>query len=194
MNLQHNRLGTIYLIYCHVNGKKYYGQTIMDNPEKRITHHICMSKKGEDKHLYHAARKYGWHNFTVCWLHYKSLPECKLDSYEKFYILANDATNREKGYNKTDGGGGGSLSEETKMKMRKPKSEEHKRKIKENHARPHLGKSLSEERKRYLSELNKGKVIPEDSIRKQKETLSRNKYEQEKAFGQYHMEFLNETE
>ena len=59
------------------------------------------------------------------------------------------------------------LSEETKQKMRKPKSEETKRKLSESHK----GKKLSDEHKRKLSEVGKGRKHTEESKQKMSKAL-----------------------
>ena len=100
--------------------------------------------------------------------------------------------------NLTDGGDGVSgmvVGEDTRLKLSsirkgKPKSEEHKRKIKESkqniseetkrkQSEAAKGRKVSDETKRKLSELNKGKVASEEARKKQSEAQKGRKHSQE---------------
>ena len=81
---------------------------------------------------------------------------------EVYWIDELSATNPKIGYNISPGGNGiGKHSEETKKKMSliskgKAKSEEHRRKIREQHEKYQKGKRLSEETKKKISQALKG--------------------------------------
>lgn len=112
------KLGSCYVSRCLVTGLPYYGITMEENPEDRIKGHINDAKKGSHLDFHKAIREHGEENFVWCWLHYKSLPKRKLELYERFYILANDAI--ENGYNMHPGGGGFmEHTEESKQKLSK---------------------------------------------------------------------------
>ncbi len=143
----------IYLITNNINGKIYIGKHSTDN--------IDDDYMGSGKLIKKAIQKYGIENFTKEYLAFCDTEE-KLNWLEKFYIKKYKA--REAGYNLTDGGDGAlgrTHTEETKQKLRKPKTEDHKQK-------------LSEAQKRYCKEhgnQNAGKhhtFGPMDEVHKQK--------------------------
>ena len=159
------RLGTVYLIKCMMGGKGYYGFTMLDDPWDRIKQHQYNANRGRQGRLYSAIRKYGWDNFMICWLHYKSLPERKCKSYEAFYVLANDAMNPQKGYNMTEGGRAPSHCEETKNKIRESSTgrthtEKSKKKISENNSRGMLGRKHTEESRQKMSKAWETREVP----------------------------------
>lgn len=115
-HVEQEEMGSVYLAKCLITDKGYYGRTMEDNPEDRIDSHIKDMMAGSTTDFHVALRDHGIENFVVCWLHYKSLPKSKLESYEKFYILANNAI--EDGYNMNPGGGGvTNHKDETKQKI-----------------------------------------------------------------------------
>lgn len=109
------------------SGKCYIGQS--NDFEKRLCKYrnkLCKSQI----YLHSAINKYGWDNFKVEILYQTSgcfkYTQNILDYLEIKYIQEYNATDRNIGYNIQKGGRGGKHSEETKEKMRKPKSEEAK--------------------------------------------------------------------
>ena len=159
-----------------INGKKYYGQTKRDNPWDRIKGHLYKAGKGKKTHLYDAIRKYGAENFKVYWLHYKCLTKEKADSYEKYYILANDARNPQKGYNMTEGGDGGDTmtgrnhTEETKQKMSNSAiGRKHTEESKKQMSEKAKGRKRTDEHNKKIGEANIGKKHTEESKKKMSE-------------------------
>lgn len=147
----------IYKITNLINDKIYIGQA--KNIERRWKEHINASKK-ENSLLYRAMRKYGLENFS-----FEVIEECsieELNNLEIYYIwYYNSYIYKEgsKGYNMTIGGDCGNrgykFSKESKHKLRLA----------------HLGKVLSEEQRKSISERTKGgnhpmakRVICEDNI------------------------------
>lgn len=148
----------IYKITCLSNNKVYIGQSVMLN--KRLNSHFSHLRRGvhHNEHLQKAFNKYGEENFSI-----EILAECsksELDNLEKQFILAYKSTNHKYGFNMMDGGQGDErhFTPYVKLKM----SEKLK------------GRKLSEEHKRKLYEINKGRVIKQESIDKCKETIKRN--------------------
>ena len=96
------RNGCIYLITNPFNGKVYVGQTI-DYKRRMKTHE--KSGKNSKQYFSRAIHKHGWENFTKEIL-IDDVPEEDLDNLEINYIAFYESFNREKGYNRTKGGGG----------------------------------------------------------------------------------------
>lgn len=150
----------IYLITNNINGKIYIGKHSTNNLDDDYMGSGILIKK--------AIQKYGIENFTKEYLAFCDTEE-KLNWLEKFYIKKYNA--REVGYNLTDGGDGRLgfiMSEETKEKLKNPKSEEHKQKISEtlkgkmtgennpNFGKHHIFGEMSQEHKQKLNESHKG--------------------------------------
>ena len=157
--------GYIYKTTNLVNGKIYIGQ-------KKSDKFLGEQYLGSGKILKQAITKYGQSNFKVI-----LLEECQnkidLNQKEIYWISKYNSINKDLGYNIAECGQGGGLgkevnqkislaligrklSEETKQKLRVPKSEETKLKL----SNSHKGKHLSDEHKKKISESNKGKPSP----------------------------------
>ena len=106
---------TNYTIYMHknkINGKVYIGQT-----KQTLNERFRKNGTGYKKcvYFYRAIKKYGWENFEHIVLEENINSLEKANEREKFWIAFYNATNKEKGYNCTTGGGIGSTwSEEAK--------------------------------------------------------------------------------
>ena len=106
-----------YCVYMHknlINGKIYIGQS--NNVKDR------WSRNGERykgcSHFYAAIQKYGWNNFEHIILE-DNISLQEIEKKEKYWIAQYQSNLKEKGYNLTEGGETGCLSEETKQKMSK---------------------------------------------------------------------------
>lgn len=186
------------IIYCYtnnINGKRYIGQTVDEKSRRsafRTKALYCTSlKNGGKLSKFDAARKkYGLDAFTytiLCEIEDsdEKLLHSRLDDLETYYIKKYDTFHN--GYNSTDGGFSGKLSEESRTKISEslkgrpmseltyqklcltgyPHTEESKRKLSEkakerfkdpsNH--PMFGKHHTEETKHKISESRKGKCI-----------------------------------
>lgn len=97
----------IYKITNLLNGKVYIGQSV--DIQKRLKAHFAYAKNKNSKEyntsIHNAIRLYGDYNFK-CEVLQKCTKE-QLDELEKYYINLYDSTNRQKGYNLTQGGFGG---------------------------------------------------------------------------------------
>ena len=169
-------IGYIYLIIDLTNWKKYVGQ-----------HHYHLEKLDSN---YHGSG-------TIISKIYKKRPETlkevylktcytqeELDEWEQYYIKFYN-TLYPNGYNLTEGGEGGLMSEEARRKMREakkrrppynkgiPMSEEQKKKISESK------KNISEETRKKLSEANKGKHHSEESKKKMSNVKKGKKFSEE---------------
>lgn len=116
----------IYSIYKSTNiitGESYIG---FDSKwPRRKKYHKRFSKKQDNIKFYNAIRKYGWDNFEWSVIYESTDGKHTLNVMEKFFISEYDTFNN--GYNSTLGGDGTigyNHTEETKQKMKKPKSEE----------------------------------------------------------------------
>ena len=125
-------------------------------------------------------RKYGIENFDfyieIVVDNQEAMDKCEIDLIETY-----DTTNREKGYNRKEGGAYGKHSEESKKKMSKSA----------------MGKVISKETRRKLSEANKGQ-IPWIKGRKHSEETRRkisiaNKGKKKKPFTDEHIKNLSES-
>ena len=136
----------IYIRRNIITEKCYIGQSV--NPENRWS-----GEAFEKSYLGNALRKYGVENFddkVLFWI--ETLDAANF--WEKYLIQLYD-TLAPNGYNIKDGGSNGNAfagkSPEEMAKISK--------KMSENNARPWLGKKLSAEVRKKLSETNKGKIF-----------------------------------
>jgi group I intron endonuclease len=145
----------VYLITNIINNKKYVGQTVQ-TIEKRFTRHCWDSTWKNNMPISLAINKYGKDKFLI-----ECLKEClsqqELDQEELRFALELN-TFSPNGYNLRAGSGSGSMSGETKEKIRKSNlgkkaSQETLRKL----SLSHTGYKVSDETKRKLSDINKGK-------------------------------------
>lgn len=155
----------MYTVYQHrnkINGKVYIGIT-MQTPEQRWRHGEGYKSS---PHFYAAIQKYGWDNFEHNIL-FQNLTKEEACKKEQELIAKYNSMNREYGYNSTSGGDIFVMNEETKQKISQsltgnknglghPCSEEKKKKISE----AQKGRRLTEEHKQKLSEAAKKRHTP----------------------------------
>lgn len=122
----------IYSITNIVNGKRYIGLAGCLND--RYRYHKSDLNRGVERnpHLQLSYNKYGPENFKFELVNLCSLKD--LNDMEIYFIKAFDTTNRDKGYNITEGGKRPKIAEESKIKMsiaKKgiPLTEEHKNNV-----------------------------------------------------------------
>lgn len=161
-----NHIYTIYKATNKINGKCYIG---FDNnwPTRKRAH-----KLAKRKYVFHnAIRKYGWGAFEWEILYQSKDREYTLKIMEPYFIKENNSFIDNNGYNMTYGGEG-------TIGIKKTLTEEHKNKIglsglgrkAWNKGKKGLFKH-SEEHKKYISEIQKGKKISETT--KQKMSLAK---------------------
>lgn len=162
----------MYTVYQHknkINGKVYIGIT-SQKPEQRW-------RNGEgyksSPHFYSAIQKYGWDNFEHNIL-FVELTKGQACLKEQELIKEFNSMNREYGYNSTSGGDIFVMHEETKQKISQALmgnqnnlghscSEEKKKKISE----AQKGREFTEEHKQKLSEAAKNRHVPCSEEKKQ---------------------------
>ena len=169
MEKQKEVYGIIYVIRNKVNNKLYIGQTTNKKGFNGRYHFkgegiekvYNFNKYSKDKnknysaHLLRSIEKYGFEAFEIIEEFDVAYSQEELNKLEYMYIEIYKTRNFNYGYNIRYGGNNGKLSEETK------------RKIKENHVdnsgenNGFYGKHHTEETKRKISEINKGKNIKE---------------------------------
>lgn len=168
----------MYTVYKHqnkINGKIYIGIT-MQEPEKRWGNNGINYKTSP--HFYAVIQKYGWNNFDHDIL-FENLTHDEACSKEQELIEYYNSMNREFGYNSTSGGDIFIMNEETKQKISHsmmgntnglghPCSDEKKRKISESQK----GRTFTEEHKQKLSAATKQRHVPCSEEKKKK--LSQN--------------------
>ena len=157
-----------YVVYMHEHretGKKYIGITGM-KPEYRWNN----GKGYTSGYFRNAIDKHGWDAFRheILYTNLTKEEACKLEQELIAKYRTNDS---EYGYNCSIGGEMSALGchwelgEDTKEKMRKPKSEEHRKHISESRkgeGNPMYGKHLTEEHKRKISNAEKGRHLSEE--------------------------------
>ena len=180
----------IYLIRNLQNNKVYIGQSV--NIERRFRDHKNRTAYTDyETPLYKAFRKYGVENFS-----FEILEEClseNLDEREIFYISKYKSTQKQFGYNLTNGGKGysGTHSEEHIRKVaeaqrgkphKKPSAEtlakrsaslrglKKPKSFSEKMSKIHKGKEISEETRRKISQSLKGRKLSEETKAKLRET------------------------
>ena len=162
----------MYTVYQHknkINGKVYIGIT-SQKPEQRW-------RNGEgyksSPHFYSAIQKYGWDNFehNILFIELTKEQACLK---EQELIKEFNSMNREYGYNSTSGGDIFVMNEETRQKISQALmgnqnnlghscSEEKKKKISE----AQKGRKFTEEHKQKLSEAAKNRHVPCSEKKKQ---------------------------
>ena len=163
----------MYTVYQHknkINGKVYIGIT-SQKPEQRWGSQGCNYKSSP--HFYSAIQKYGWDNFEHNIL-FTELTKEQACLKEQELIKEYNSMNREFGYNSTSGGDIFTMNEETKQKISQammgnqnnlghPCSEEKKKKI----SNAQKGREFTEEHKQKLSEAAKNRHVPCSEEKKQ---------------------------
>ena len=163
----------MYTVYQHknkINGKIYIGIT-SQKPEDRWGSQGCNYKSSP--HFYSAIQKYGWNNFEHNIL-FTGLTKEQACLKEQELIKEYDLMNREFGYNSTSGGDIFVMNEETKQKISQammgnknglghPCSEEKKKKISE----AQKGRKFTKEHKQKLSEAAKNRHVSCSEDKKQ---------------------------
>jgi group I intron endonuclease len=165
--------GKKYLVYKHtnkVNGLVYIGITSI-KPNAR-----WKNGKGyiENEYFWEDIEKYGWDGFDHEIL-YSGLSETQAAVLEVSLIAYYDLTNREKGYNKSEGGD--IVSEETRQKMSESLKGENN---------PMYGKHHTEEAKQKISESNTGRHHTEEAKQKISESKKGEKHRLYGKFGKDH--------
>jgi hypothetical protein len=112
--------GLIYKIQNNMNSKVYIGQTINNNGfNGRYSYNL--EENTHNEHLKRAILKYGIENFEITKEFDVAYSQEELNEKEIYWIEYYNSTDSNFGYNKRDGGNGGSLSVESKNKISKTK-------------------------------------------------------------------------
>ena len=93
----------IYSLTNKINNKKYIGKTT--DIERRIKEHQKHSRNKVNRVIYDAINKYGFQNFIIDIV--ENVNDDLSDEREMYWISYYNTTDREYGYNMTDGGVGG---------------------------------------------------------------------------------------
>lgn len=152
---------TVYIHFNRINSKRYIGIT-KQKPQERWGRNGHRYKKS-NPFFYNAIEKYGWDNFDHI-IYKTNLTKEDACDIEIKLIKKYKTQNKQFGYNLESGGSAPSLTEETKRKISEALmgnkngygikcSEEKKKKISD----AQKGRKLTEEHKRKLSLAKKGK-------------------------------------
>lgn len=171
--------GVIYLVKNNINEKVYVGQTTRGFD---VRYKSNIEKYPPNPHLGNAIKKYGIQNFTIIKEFKVALSREELNKLEIDCIKSFRSYDPKYGYNKTMGGEGGELTEESKKKL-----SEAQQKYKQSHEKNGTaywqqedflnrmsevtrgenngmyGRKHTEESKKKMSENSKGKFCGEDS-------------------------------
>lgn len=138
--MSENNRASVYVHINLINGKKYFGITTQNPPEKRW-------KNGNgyynNAHFMSAVKKYGWTNFAHYVL-YRNIPIAIAKNIEEMLIREHITHDPRFGYNKTLGG----------------ELEKHTKETREKLSEAHRGKTINEETRRKISEAMKGDANP----------------------------------
>lgn len=139
-------------VYIHTSpdNKVYIGITSQTPPEQRWGKNGIRYKRSP--HFWNAIQYYGWDNFQHI-IFADNLSKDEAGKMERCLILLYDTTNKDKGYNLTFGGEGGTPTEEIKQKLRKKA----------------LGRRLSQATREKIRRGNQGKKVSKETIEKLKE-------------------------
>lgn len=176
----------MYTVYQHknkINGKIYFGITSRKVEERWG---IKGNNYKSTPHFYAAIQKYGWDNFEHNIL-YQNLTKEEACKLEKDLISEYQTQNRNFGYNILEGGQASVLPPEVRQKMSQsmmgnknglghPCSEEKKKKISDSQK----GRQFSEEHKKKLSKAAKNRHVP--CSQEKKEKLSQNYPKQKQIY------------
>ncbi len=168
--------GVIYLLTNSTNGKVYVGKT--NDYKRRMGEYKCHHCKNQYK-LYNALVDTGWKKFT-----HKIIEKVDdletLNLLERYYIKFYDCYGTDKGYNLTEGGDGGTMSEETKKKLSEiNKGEKHTEETKAKIGKAHKGKIVSEETLERMRHCREGWKMPEEGKKKISEAGKKRRHSDE---------------
>lgn len=148
----HNRKFIVYM-FTFPNGKSYIGRTC--DFTKRLQNHI--SRSSGCIYVRNCFKKYGISKVDITILKSGLLGVYLANQWEKF-LIATCNTLAPNGLNLTSGGDGGGCNFGKKF------SKEHRENI--SKARKALGIHLTKEQKQYLRNINLGKKMPKEAVRK----------------------------
>jgi group I intron endonuclease len=162
-------MGTIYCVRNLIDGKRYIGKTER-TVDERWLEHLYDAERGSDTYFHRAIRKHGALAFFVEAIGVADDAR-QLNAMEKHFISYLASYVPTLGYNCTLGGTGGRPNELTLAKLRKPKTEDHRRKLSEiakNRPRGNLH-TITPEANAKRSRSLKGRVFSEATLRKMSE-------------------------
>lgn len=151
--------GYIYKTTNLIDGKIYIGQ-------KKSPKFLGNKYLGSGRVLKQAISKYGKDNFKVELIEEIDCLE-KMDEREIYWIAQYNATDREIGYNRSEGGNvNRTMVGENNPFYGKHHSEESRKKMSEHNSLYMLGKHHSEETKKKISDGNRGKYVSDETRKK----------------------------
>ena len=168
----------IYKITNIINGKVYIGKT-EKTIQGRFNVHLKNAKNKINRYLYDAMNHYGYDKFIIEEIE-ACLDSTSLNEKEKYWIGAYNSTNKNFGYNMTEGGtGGAQLPEIAKLSGIKAaltrKKNGYKVSVETRHkiSKAHKGKKISEEIKIQISKKLTGRKLPLNQIQGIKDRLAK---------------------
>ena len=150
-------------VYVHTNkanGKMYVGITSQD-PEARWKNGTGYDTSPK---FYNAIKKYGWDNFEHE-IFAANLTEDEAHNIEKLLIEKFELQNDKYGYNIKEGGNGGIIPQETRIKIGNANRGRKATELAKQHlSEAHKGKKLSPEHAKAIADANRGRPRTEKEL------------------------------
>lgn len=168
-NSKHWKVTGIYKLTCANNGKVYIGKAT--NIGRRLNDHKNVKKNAKGNcYFQHAILKHGWNSFVVEILetveNFNTIEDNNaLLEREAYYIELYKSTDRDKGYNRckfSSDNTGRVRSEEHKQKLRQPRSDATKERIRQ----ASLGRTISKEHREKISKFHLGRKRSDETKRR----------------------------
>lgn len=160
-------MGAIYCVTNLADRKMYVGKTER-TAQERWVEHLEDAHRGSGTYFHRAIRKHGANGFKVTVLT-ESEDSVQLNELEKKYIAELRSFDPSVGYNCTLGGNGGRPNALTLEKLRKPKSDDHRRKISEHAKLVGTAHMNTPECRAKKSKALKGRVFSQATLQKMRE-------------------------
>ena len=146
----------IYCIENTVNHKKYIGQSIDIRQRWHEHKHELNNGIHSNSYLQNSWNKYGKQNFR-----FSTIIECDkydLNDFEEYFIGYFSTLNRKYGFNLRNAGSNGSLSQETKDKLKELMTGRY-----DGRLNPFYGKKHNEDARKKMSKAKRGKYTGKDN-------------------------------
>jgi hypothetical protein len=153
--------------------KIYIGQSIQY--KSRVSSHIYSK---DNTYFHRSIRKYGVENFGFCIIH-DNIDTMWLDDWEIYYINKYNSTDKNVGFNMTEGGGGSHGLKRTEETCKKISEAQTGRKVSEETRKKMSERIITEETRKKMSEARTGRKVSEETLKKISEAQTGRKVSEE---------------